>query len=207
MKDFVDALAKDIVNDTRNDIQDGMQKLMQYIVKDLVDETVRLIDKYYKSYAPIRYIRLHPPRTLRTGKEPKGKSRSVGPSLHRAITRNPYEVLGFMDSMYRDGSEVYFVGLEFDEDDFKGNNMYHAGKGISEWDIVEQFLYAGEGKAKGDVRSYPIVSHQSYEYDSASVELNRFINNYDTLFDKHFKRVFRNIKWKESEIIWQINNF
>ena len=171
MKDFIDALAEDIVNDARDDINDKMQGLMRDIVKDLTQETVRLIDEYYQTYAPIRYVRLHPPRTLRSGHEPKHKSRSKGPSLHKAITRNPNEVLGYMDMMYRDGNEVYFVGLEFDEEDFNGNNMYHAGKGISEWNIVEQFLYAGEGKAKGDVRSYPIVSHQDYK-DRKSTRLN-----------------------------------
>ena len=194
MENFIDALAKDIVNDAKDDIKNKMQGLMQNIVKDLANETVRLIDKYYQTYAPIRYVRLHPPRTLRSGQEPKRKSRSKGPSLHRAITRNPYEVLGYMDTMYRDGEEVYLVGLEFDEDDFKGNDMYHAHKGISEWDIVEQFLYAGEGKAHGDARSYPTVSHQDYNYDSADAELNMFINNYDTLFDQHFKKAFRKTK-------------
>ena len=72
--------------------------------------------------------------------------------------------------------------------------MYHAGKGIREWDIVEGFLYAGEGRAKGDTRSYPIVSHADYNYDSADVELNKFIANYDTQFDKHFKNAFHNAK-------------
>jgi hypothetical protein len=99
-----------------------------------------------------------------------------------------------MDKMYNDSNQVYFVGLEFDEDDFKGNAMYHAKKGISEWDILQGFLYAGEGTAKGDTRSYPTVSHQDYNYDSASVELERYINNYDTLFDMHIKKVFPNIK-------------
>ena len=190
MKDFVDALAEDIVNDARNDIQDKMQKLMQNIVTDLTNETVRLIDKYYQTYAPIRYVRLHKPRTLRSGKEPKGKSPSKGPSLHTAITRNPYEVLGYTDVTYRDNMDIYLAGLIFDEQDFKDNNMYHADKGISEWDIVEQFLYAGEGKARGDARSYPTVSHQSYNYDSADAELNMFINNYDDLFNQHWKQVF-----------------
>lgn len=194
MKDFIDALAEDIVNEAKKDIDDGMQKLMQNIVEDLTKETVRLIDQYYQTYAPIRYVRLHKPRTLRSGKEPKGKSPSKGPSLHRAITRNPNEVLGYMDMMYRDGNPVYFVGLEFDENDFNGNAMYHAGKGIAEWDILEGFLYAGEGKARGDARSYPTVSHQSYNYDSADAELNMFINNYDTLFDQHWKKAFPNAK-------------
>jgi hypothetical protein len=194
MKDFIDALVEDIVKDTKDDINNKMQKLMQNIVEDLTTETVRLIDKYYQTYAPIRYVRLHPPRTLRSGKEPTGRSRSKGPSLYRAITRNPNEVLGYMDMMYQDGSPVYIVGLEFDEDDFKGNNMYHAHKGISEWDILEGFLYAGEGKAKGDARSYPTVSHQDYNYDSADAELNMFINNYDTLFDQHFNKIFRKTK-------------
>ena len=192
MKDFIDALAKDIASSARKNIDDGMDKLMQLIVQDLTQETVRLIDQYYQAYAPIRYVRLHKPRTLRSGKEPKRKSPSKGPSLHRAITRNPNEVLGYMDKMYDDGK--YFVGLEFDENDFKGNSMYHAKKGISEWDILEGFLYAGEGVAKGDARSYPTVSHQDYNYDSASVELERYINNYDTLFDMHIRKIFPNIK-------------
>lgn len=194
MKDFIDALAEDIVNDARDDIRNKMQGLMQNIVTDLTNETVRLIDKYYQTYAPIRYVRLHKPRTLRSGKEPKHKSRSKGPSLYTAITRNPYEVLGYTDMMYRDNQEVYFVGLEFDEDDFKDSNMFHKDKGISEWDILEGFLYAGEGKAKGDARSYPTVSHQSYNYDSADADLNRFINNYDTLFDQHWDKAFPKAK-------------
>lgn len=194
MKDFIDALVEDMVSDARDDINNKMQKLMQNIVEDLTTETVRLIDKYYQTYAPIRYVRLHSPRTLRSGKEPKGRSRSKGPSLYRAITRNPNEVLGYTDMMYQDGSPVYLVGLEFDEEDFKGNRMFHQGKGISEWDILEGFLYAGEGKAHGDARSYPTVSHQDYNYDSADAELNMFINNYDTLFDQHFKKIFRKTK-------------
>lgn len=194
MDSLIDALAKDIADSARKQIDDGMDKLMQAIVQDLTQETVRLIDQYYQTYAPIRYVRLHKPRTLRSGKEPNRKSPSKGPSLHKAITRNPNEVLGYMDKLYNDSNQTYFVGLEFDEDDFKGNNMYHAKKGISEWDILEGFLYAGEGKAKGDTRSYPTVSHQDYNYDSASVELERYINNYDTLFDMHIKKIFPNIK-------------
>lgn len=192
MDKLIDALAKDISSSARKNIDDGMDKLMPLIVQDLTTKTVELIDLYYQTYAPIRYVRLHKPKTLRSGKIPKRKSPSKGPSLHTAITKNPNEVLGYMDKMYDDGK--YFVGLEFNEEDFKGNNMYHAHKGHSEWDIVEGFLYAGEGKAKGDARSYPTVSHQDYNYDSASVELERYINDYDTLFDMHIKKIFPNIK-------------
>ena len=194
MKDFIDELAKEIVNEAKNDIDKNMEKLTKNIVADLTRETFRLIDQYYQTYVPIKYIRLHPPRTLRSGKTPTRKSPSKGPSLHKAITRNEGEALSFVDQSYKDGMNVYYAGIEFDEDDFKGNNMYHAEKGISEWDIVEQFLYAGEGKAKGDARSYPTVSHTDYSYDSADVELNRFIANYDTQFDKHFKNAFPNTK-------------
>lgn len=194
MKDFIDELAKDIVNEAKSDIDDKMQILMKKIVADLTQETFRLIDQYYQTYVPIKYIRLHPPRTLRSGKTPTKKSPSKGPSLYKAITRNEGEALSFTDITYRDGMYFYYAGIEFDEDDFKGNNMYHANKGISEWDIVEQFLYAGEGKAKGDTRSYPTVSHMDYNYDSATVELERFIANYDTQFDKHFKNIFPNTK-------------
>ena len=194
MTDFIDELANDIVNEAKNDMDDKIQKLMKNIVADLTQETFRLIDQYYQTYVPIKYIRLHPPRTLRSGKTPTKKSPSKGPSLYKAITRNQGEALAFTDQTYKDGMFVYYAGIEFDEDDFKGNNMYHAGKGIDEWDIVKQFLYAGEGKAKGDVRSYPSVSHADYNHDSADVELNRFIANYDTQFDKHFKNIFPNTK-------------
>ena len=194
MNSLIDALAKDISISAKNDIEKKIPKVMEDIIQDLTEKTVELIDQYYQTYAPIRYVRLHKPRTLRSGREPKGKSPSKGPSLHTAITRNPREVLGYMDVMYRDTNPIYFVGLEFNEDDFKGNNMYHAHKGITEWDIVEGFLYAGEGKAHGDARSYPTVSHQDYNYDSASAELERYINNYDTLFDMHIKKAFPNIK-------------
>lgn len=194
MKDFIDELAKDIVNEAKKDIDDGMEKIMQKIVADLTQETFRLIDQYYQTYVPIKYIRLHPPRTLRSGRTPTRKSPSKGPSLHKAVTRNNGEALAFTDYAYKDGMYTYYAGIEFDEDDFKGNGMYHKGKGIKEWDIVEGFLYAGEGRAKGDTRSYPIVSHSDYNYDSADVELNRFIANYDTQFDQHFKNAFPNAK-------------
>ena len=194
MKDFIDELAKDIVNEAKKDIDDGMEKIMQKIVADLTQETFRLIDQYYQTYVPIKYIRLHPPRTLRSGRTPTRKSPSKGPSLHKAVTRNNGEALAFTDYAYKDGIHTYYAGIEFDEDDFKGNSMYHAKKGIEEWDIVEGFLYAGEGRAKGDTRSYPTVSHSDYNYDSADVELNRFIANYDTQFDQHFKNAFPNAK-------------
>lgn len=190
MKDFIDELAKDIVNEAKNDIDKRMKPLMKEIVADLTRETFRLIDQYYQTYVPIRYIRLHPPRTLRSGKEPKHKSPSKGPSLYTAVTRAKGEALSFTDQLYQGDKRSYYAGIEFDEDDFKGNSMYHAGKGIEEWDIVEQFLYAGEGRAKGDARSYPTVSHTDYNYDSADAELSRFIANYDTQFDKHFKKAF-----------------
>ena len=190
MKDFIDELAKEIVNEAKKDIDKRMEPLMKSIVADLTQETFRLIDQYYQTYVPIRYIRLHPPRTLRSGKKPNRKSPSKGPSLYTAITRAKGEALSFIDDGVKDNMYVYYAGITFDEDDFKGNSMYHAKKGIEEWDIVEGFLYAGEGRAHGDVRSYPILSHSDYNYDSADVELNRFIANYDTQFDKHFKKAF-----------------
>lgn len=189
MSDFIDEIAEDIVKGAQHDIDEKMQVLIKNIIGDLIKQTIRLIDKYYQTYVPISYVRLHPPRTLRSGVEPK-KSRSKGPSLYKAITRNYGEALSFSEK-YDNG---YLVGIEFDEDDFKGNNMYHKGKGIEEWDIVENFLYAGEGKGKGDARSYPTVSHQSYSYESADAELRAYIDNYDTIFDKHFRNAFPNIK-------------
>lgn len=195
MKNVIDAIVEDIKKSAIDDINERMQKLIKDIVTDLTNETIRLIDKYYDTYAPIKYIRLHPPRTLRSGENPKGKSRSKGPSLYKAITRNNGEALSFSSEQgWIDGKYVYQAGIEFDENDFKGSLMYHKGKGISEWDILENFLYAGEGKGSGDARSYPVVSHQSYEYDSADVELLAYIANYDTIFDKHFKKHFPKIK-------------
>ena len=144
MKDFIDELAKDIVNDAKNDIDKNMEKLTKNIVADLTRETFRLIDQYYQTYVPIKYIRLHPPRTLRSGKTPTRKSPSKGPSLHKAITRNEGEALAFTDWLYRDGMTVYYAGIEFDENDFNGNNMYHAGKGIFNSSVVRN----GKGRKK-----------------------------------------------------------
>ena len=107
MTDFIDELAKDIVNEAKSDIDDKMQKLMKNIVADLTRETFRLIDQYYQTYVPIRYIRLHPPRTLRSGKTPTRKSPSKGPSLHKAVTRNEGEALAFTDQTTRDNMFVY----------------------------------------------------------------------------------------------------
>lgn len=187
MKKFTDALADLIIENEIPRIDNIMREVTKNISIDFAKEAFRLVDEYYDNYTPIQYVRVYgSKRTLRTksGKTTR-KAKGGQVSLHAAITRGGEgsPAIGVSGGSFEEG---YFGGIAFDPGMFTGNGMRHIGKGsnFSEWNIVENFLFAGEG-GYGDIRS-----HIGYNYPSADQEMWNFMQNYDTKFDTHYQSAF-----------------
>lgn len=188
MKDFTDILVDKIISQERNRIDSIMKEVTKNIQTDFAREAYRLLDEYYENYEPIRYVRLYGrKKTLRRGAT-KMKAKTGGVSLHAAITRGGEDApaIGFVGGDYDNG---YYGGISFNSDKLNGanNSMRHVNKGknFTEWNIVENFLYAGEG-GYGDIRSYI-----DYSYPSADVEMQAFMAAYGSTFDKHYKNALK----------------
>lgn len=187
MKKFTDALADLIIENEIPRIDNIMREVTEKISVDFAKEAFRLLDEYYDNYTPIRYVRVYgPKRKLRTKSgTTTRKPRGGQVSLHAAITRggenNP--AIGVSGGSFKEG---YFGGIAFDPNVLQGNGMRHIGKGsgFTEWNIVENFLFAGEG-GYGDIRSYV-----GYSYPSADQEMWEFMNTYDTQLDMHYQNAF-----------------
>lgn len=183
MKNFTDALADLIIENEIPRIDNIMREVTENISIDFAKEMFKLVDAYYDNYTPIRYVRVYgPKRKLRTKSGTTSqKSRGGQVSLHAAVTRggesNP--TIGISGGSFEEG---YFGGIAFDPANFSENGMRHLGKGkdFSEWNIVENFLFEGEG-GYGDIRSYlgsgPSADKVMWEY----------MQNYDKQFDMHYK--------------------
>ena len=190
MKDFTDVLVDAIIENEMPRLDKIMNEVTEKIRDDFVAMTNSLIDDYYFDYTPIRYIRVYgAKRRLRTKtgattRQPRSKSEV---SLHAAINRmgtdENYAVSG---GSYAEG---YIGGIIFDANYFKGNGMRHIDKtgGVTEWNIVENFLFAGDGvngdgeKLKGDIRS-----HITYGAPSADEMYQSMMDSYYPRLKKHF---------------------
>ena len=210
MNKIADAIADAILATEADRLDAIMAEVTRNITLDFADVAHSLIDDYYFDYLPMRYVRTHGRkkflRDKATGKGVKvsasGKPGNV--SLHAAITRqektregNPGPVIGSYGIRYDGGQKVYYGGLSFDEEYFQDaeNRIRHKGKGISEWNIVENFLFAGTGYGTGDVRSHSEISGVSYSAPSADEMLNSMIDTYFPRFDQHYQNALRkNIK-------------
>lgn len=199
MKDFTDRLVKQILENERDRLNSVMEEVMLNVRKDFTGEVFKLLDDYYDNYTPIHYVRLYgKKRKLRTKSgTTRRKIRPGQVSLHAAITRGGEEnaTIGFMGGSYDDGG--WFGGVAFDPSMFKDNGMRHLGREsegedgkkysrISEWNIVENFIFAGdagEHNLKGDWRS---VSASGYNYPSADESLNMYMDFYFERFSEHF---------------------
>lgn len=192
MKDFTDVLINTIIENEIPRIDKIMNEVTKKVSQDFAAETFRLLDEYYDNYTPIRYVRVYGKnRKLRTKSGTTNRTPRAGQvSLHAAITRGGESepAIGVYGGSYYDG---YVGGVIFDPAYFQGNGMRHIGKGISEWNIVENFLYAGEGVGTGDWRS---VSAAEYNEPSADAAMNMFMTFYDATFDKHYKDALKKFK-------------
>ena len=191
MKKFTDALADLIIENEIPRIDNIMREVTTNISIDFAKEMFKLVDAYYDNYTPIRYVRVYgKKRTLRT-KSGKTKSKPKGGqvSLHAAVTRGGEgaPAIAVSGGSFEEG---YFGGIAFDSANFSGNGMRHIGKGkdFSEWNIVENFLFEGEG-GYGDIRSYLGSSGPS-----ADEVMWDFMQNYNTQFDMHYNNAFNKFR-------------
>jgi hypothetical protein len=184
MKNFTDDLVDLIIENEAPRIDKIMNEVTKNISIDFAKETFRLLDAYYDNYDPVRYVRVYGKR----GKYMKNRKPRAGQvSLHAAITRGGESepAIGVYGGSYYEG---YVGGVVFDSSYFQGNGMRHIGKGISEWNIVENFLFAGEGVGTGDIRSH-LTS--GYDHPSADAELNIFMDAYGPTFDRHYTNALK----------------
>ena len=191
MKDFTNELVDLIIENEKKNLDKIMDTVTQKITADFARETYRLLDQYYDNYTPIRYVRVYgEKRKLRTKSGTTTRKPKAGQvSLHAAITRGGEDApaIGVTGGSYEDG---YVGGIVLDSDKFKGNDMRHIGKGkdFTEWNIVENFMFAGEG-GYGDIRSYV-----DYSYPSADAGLNLFMDSYGSKVDKYYNDALSKIR-------------
>lgn len=193
MNDFTNELVNLIIEQESGRLDKVMQEVTTNIMKDFAKETYRLLDEYYENYTPIHYVRVYGrARRLRTKSgTTSGKPRGGQVSLHIAISRGGENApaIGVAGGNYADG---YFGGIVLDESKFKGNGMRHIGKGNSftEWNIVENFIYAGEG-GYGDWRS---TAQSGWNGVSADEQLRSYMARYKSQLDKHYNNALKNNK-------------
>lgn len=185
MKDFTDQLTKLIITNERSRMDKIMENTMREVSKDFEAQIIRYLDEYYDNYDPTSYVRVYGKRgKYMSGQMPKHKGQV---SLHAAVSRKDGSLYSFSTPMHPNGYVSYIGGIEFDESNFKKSKMKHIGKGITEWDIVENFLYAGEGVGTGDWRS--VVG---YEPPSPNELMGEYMNSYFPTFKKHFDNAYKN---------------
>ena len=192
MKNFTDELANLIIENEIPRINKIMTEVTEKIRDDFVAMANSLIDDYYFDYTPIRYVRVYgDKRRLRTKNgATKRKPRAGQVSLHAAIRRmGTDENYAISGGSYYDG---YVGGIIFDATNFNGNGMRHIGKGISEWDIVENFLFAGDGvNSDGEPLHGDIRSHIEYGAPSADEMFQTMMNSYGSRLDQHYNNVLK----------------
>ena len=194
MKNFTDELVNLILENEKKRLDTVFNEVSKKISIDFANHMFMLLDEYYENYDPHRYVRVHDKR----GKYMQGKTPAHGQvSLHAAVTRGGAENADLsknIDKHYRDGQVSYVGGIEFDSDYFRDNenHMRHTTRvthhkdgtsttRISEWNIVENFLFAGEGVGKGDWRS-----QISYTHPSADAAMKAYMDSYGPTFDKYY---------------------
>lgn len=185
MKDFTDQLVDLILKNEKPRLDKIMAYTTEQVSKDFAFVMMRLLDMYYDNYDPTSYVRVYGKRgKYMSGRKPVGGQLS----LHAAVSRNDGSLEKFGLDKER-GDFAYVGGIEFDEANFKGDKMYHRkkGEGFEEWDIVQNFLYAGDGVGKGDWRSVD----ESYSAPSPNELMNNYMDNYGPMFDRHYQNALK----------------
>lgn len=188
MKDFTDVLVDIIINKERDRIDNIMKEVTMNIQKDFAREAYKLLDEYYENYDPIRYVRIY----RKKGRHMKNKKPRRGQvSLHAAVFQGGENTpaIGYVGGGYDEG---YYGGISFNSDYFKGNNMRHIGKGknFTEWNIIENFLFAGQGHY-GDWRS---TNASGWDGTSADMKMKSFMDDYSATLDRHYQNALKHNK-------------
>lgn len=180
MKAFTDQLVELIIKNETSRIDKIMKYTTEQVSKDFSFIMMRLLDMYYDNYDPTSYVRIHGKR----GKHMSNRTPVGGQiSLHAAVSRDGGATERSGGTLqFGDGQISYVGGIEFDEANFKGDSMYHRKKGIEEWDIVQNFIYSGDGVGKGDWRSVD----GNYSAPSPDELMNGYMDNYGPMFDMHY---------------------
>jgi hypothetical protein len=194
MKKFADILADTIIEREDERVNAILTEVTTKIRDDFVREVYRLVDEYYDNYTPARYVRLYEPkrklRKKRGTKKAKAKGTSKA-SLYEAITKGGYEdpIIGVSGKI--DGEWVGGVIFDPSKIGYR-TGMRHPDRGISEWNIVENFIFAGDAKTHDLTGDWRSVSASGYNYPSADEELNMYMTFYKPILDQHYKDAYNN---------------
>jgi hypothetical protein len=186
MKNFTDQLVDMIIENERSRLDKIMQYTTEQISKDFAFVMMRLLDMYYDNYDPTSYVRIYGKRgKYMSGRRPK----VTHGSLHAAVSRDDGRLERSGGTLKLGEDQASYVGgIEFDENNFKNSSdIYHRKKGIEEWNIVENFLYAGDGVGKGDWRSVD----ENYSAPSPDELMNSYMDNYGSMFDRHYNNALK----------------
>lgn len=207
MKNFTDELVNLILKNEEDRLNNIMKEVTTNISKDFAKRVFKLLDEYYDNYTPIRYVRVYgKKRKMRTKSGRTNMMPRPGQvSLHAFITREDDDgaIIGSSGGSFAEGG--WYGGVAFDESMLKEKNaIRHLGREskdsdgnsyprISEWNIVENFLFAGDGSTpygsdlKGDWRG-----QIDYPHPSADEELIAYLHSYDAKLREHYDRAYKN---------------
>ncbi len=200
MKDFTDVLVSAIIKQEGDRLDKVMNEVSKKISIDFATEMFKLVDEYYENYDPKQYVRIYGKR----GKYLQNRRSPGGVSLHASVTRGGAENADLSKKInrYIDDKVSYVGGIEFDSDYFKDedNHTRHSNRmkkdddgnstrdaRITEWNIVENFLFAGEDVGTGDWRS-----QISYSHPSADAAMKAYMDSYGPTFDRHYETALKN---------------
>lgn len=193
MKKFSDIIADVIIENEGDRIKNILDEVTIKIRNDFVEQIHKLVDEYYDDYTPTRYVRLYAPkRKLRSGRNSSSlKPRKGGMnSLYEVITKGGIEdpIIGVWG---QSKPNTWVGGIVFDSAKMGyRTGMRHNG-GISEWNIMENFLFAGEGVGVGDWRSVP---ESGFNGESADAAMKSFMDTYKSQLDTHYKNACNKYK-------------
>lgn len=199
MKDFIDTLADTIIARERPRLDKIMKEVTDKIRDDFADVTMLLLDRYYDDYTPLYYVRIYEPKRKRPRKRPNAKPRKGTASLYGAVQKGleTSDKVAVSGGSYETG---YVGGVSFNPDYFARYNMkhYNKGAGFKDWNIIENFIYAGEGVADygdalvGDWRS--TGQYDGVESPSFDLMMDAFMSGYGSTIDKYYNDALRKNK-------------
>lgn len=195
MKKFADILADTIIERESVRVNNILTEVTTKIRDDFVQEVYRLVDEYYDNYTPARYVRLYAPKRRLKSKNGTtiAKPKGGDTSLYKAITRGGLEhpIIGVSGQL--DGEWV--GGVIFDSKKIgHQTGMRHPDRGISEWNIVENFIFAGEANEYGLRGDWRSVEASGFTGRSADEEMNMFMAFYKPKLDEHYKQALKHNK-------------
>ena len=193
MKDFANALVDLIIENEKPRLENITRYVADKIQTDVINETRKLTDEYYTSWYPSVYVRtddyIGGHGIDKSGRKHNKKGHLIARSISEAKRAGDVSLMRTMQALTAGDKPAlgvceplagaiggYQAGILFDAGLFEGM-MKHSVKGISEWQMVDNFLSGDHGGAGQSA--------------SVSAALTNYINSYQGMFNKHYNDAWR----------------